>query len=60
MKASSLVSVVGILELTRAAQAQAATRFRPLEVYLAAGCIYLLINLCLSALGRDLEHRTAV
>jgi polar amino acid transport system permease protein len=60
VKASSLVSVVGILELTRAAQAQAATTFRPLEVYLAAGCIYLLINLCLSALGRVLEHRTAV
>ncbi len=59
VKASSLVSVVGILELTRASQAQAATTFRPLEVYLAAGCIYLLINLLLAALGRYLEHRTA-
>ena len=60
VKASSLVSVVGILEITRASQAQAATTFRPLEVYLAAACIYLLINLCLAALGRWLEHRTAV
>jgi polar amino acid transport system permease protein len=60
VKASSLVSVVGILEVTRASQAQAATTFRPLEVYLAAACIYLLINLCLAALGRYLEHRTAV
>lgn len=60
VKASSLVSVVGILELTRASQAQAATTFRPLEVYLAAGCIYLALNLCLAALGRFLEHRTAV
>ncbi len=60
VKASSLVSVVGILELTRASQAQAATTFRPLEVYLAAACIYLMINLCLSALGRYLEHRMAV
>lgn len=57
VKASSLVSVVGILEVTRASQAQAATTFRPLEVYVAAACIYLLINLCLSALGRYLEHR---
>lgn len=60
VKASSLVSVVGILEITRASQAQAATTFRPLEVYLAAACIYLLINLCLAGLGRWLEHRTAV
>lgn len=60
VKASSLVSVVGILEITRASQAQAATTFRPLEVYLAAACIYLAINLCLAALGRYLEHRTAV
>lgn len=60
VKASSLVSVVGILELTRASQAQAATTFRPLEVYIAAACIYLAINLCLAALGRYLEHRTAI
>ena len=60
VKASSLVSVVGILEVTRASQAQAATTFRPLEVYLAAACIYLLINLCLAGLGRYLEHRMAV
>ncbi|MFC3631126.1 amino acid ABC transporter permease [Paracoccus angustae] len=60
VKASSLVSVVGILEITRASQAQAATTFRPLEVYLAAACIYLAINLCLAVLGRWLEHRTAV
>jgi polar amino acid transport system permease protein len=60
VKASSLVSVVGILEITRASQAQAATTFRPLEVYIAAACIYLAINLCLAVLGRYLEHRTAV
>lgn len=60
VKASSLVSVVGILEITRASQAQAATTFRPLEVYLAAAAIYLAINLCLAALGRWLEYRTAV
>jgi len=60
VKASSLVSVVGILEITRASQAQAATTFRPLEVYIAAACIYLLINLCLAVLGRYLEHRTAI
>lgn len=59
VKASSLVSLVGILEVTRASQAQAATTFRPLEVYIAAACIYLVINLCFAALGRYLEHRMA-
>ena len=48
------------MELTRASQAQAATTFRPLEVYLAAACIYLAINLCLAAAGRWLEVRSAV
>lgn len=60
VKASSLVSVVGIMEITRASQAQAATTFRPMEVYLAAACVYLAINLCLAGLGRYLEHRTTV
>jgi len=60
VKASSLVSIVGILEVTRASQAQAATTFRPLEVYIAAACIYLIINLCFAALGRYLEHRKTV
>lgn len=59
VKASSLVSVVGILEVTRASQAEAATTFRPLEVYLAAACIYLAINLCLAVVGRYFEHRMA-
>lgn len=60
VKASSLVSVVGIMEITRASQAHAATTFRPLEVYLAAACLYLAINLCLAALGRYLEKRMAI
>ncbi|AGT11389.1 amino acid ABC transporter permease [Paracoccus aminophilus] len=60
VKASSLVSVVGIMEITRASQAQAGTTFRPLEAYLAAACIYLAINLCLAAIGRYLEHRMAI
>jgi polar amino acid transport system permease protein len=59
VKASSLVSLVGIFEITRASQAHAATTYRPLEVYIAAACIYLAINLCLAAMGRVLEHRMA-
>ncbi len=58
VKVSSLVSVVGIVEITRTSQAQAAMSFRPLEVYLAAAVIYLAINLCLAAIGRFLEWRS--
>lgn len=60
VKASSLVSIVGIMEVTRASQALAATTFRPLEVYIAAACVYLIINLCLATFGRYLEHRMTV
>ncbi|MEW9308669.1 MULTISPECIES: amino acid ABC transporter permease [Labrys] len=59
VKASSLVSLVGIWEITRASQAEAGASYRPLEAYVAAGCLYLVINLCLAALGRYLERRTA-
>ncbi|MBP7240767.1 amino acid ABC transporter permease [Amaricoccus sp.] len=60
VKASSLVSVVGIMEITRASQAEAATTYRPLEVYIAAACVYLMINLVLAGVGRYLEHRMAI
>jgi polar amino acid transport system permease protein len=52
VKASSLISVVGILELTRSAQALAASTFMPLESYALCGAIYLIINLTLSVLTR--------
>ena len=57
LKASSLISVVGVTELTRTAQNIAASTFRPLEVYLTAGAFYLILNLALAALGGLLEQR---
>ena len=57
IKASSLISVVGILELTRSAQNIAATTFRPLELYLAAGTIYFIGIGLISIGGVQLEHR---
>ena len=41
LKSSSLISVVGVIELTRMAQDLAARTYRPLELYAAAGLIYL-------------------
>jgi len=59
IKASSLVSAVGVGELTHASQDLAATTYRPLEMYLTAGCLYLALNLCLSAAGTLAERRLA-
>lgn len=60
VKASSLVSLVGITELTRTSQALSAATYRPLEIFTSAALVYLAINLCLAMLGRYLENRSAV
>jgi polar amino acid transport system permease protein len=57
VKASSLVSVVGVADLTRASQNIVARDLRPIEWYAAAGVIYLLISLVLAWLGRAAERR---
>lgn len=57
IKASALISVVGVAEITRTAQNVAASTFRPLEAYLIAGLAYMLINGVLSVLGHYAERR---
>lgn len=59
VKASSLISVLGIAELTRASQSLDASTFRPLEVYAMAGVIYLVINVTMIGLGALAERRLA-
>ena len=59
LKASSLVSVVGIAELTRASMSVASSTYHPLEAYVGGGLFYLAINLCLAALGNLAERRMA-
>lgn len=57
LKASSLVSVVGVVELTRVAQDVAASTFEPIPVFACAGLMYLLMTGGLVFLGRSLERR---
>jgi polar amino acid transport system permease protein len=59
IKASSLVSVVGIAELTRVSMNIASLTYRPFEAYVGGGLFYLAINLCLAALGGVAERRLA-
>ncbi|MFT0862541.1 amino acid ABC transporter permease [Ancylobacter sp. G4_0304] len=57
VKASSLISVVGVLELTRLAQNIATSTFQPLEIYLTAGVIYFVINAAITFVGSLAERR---
>ncbi len=57
IKASSLVSVVGIAELTRVSMNIASMTYRPLEAYVGGGLFYLAINLTLAAMGFVAERR---
>jgi polar amino acid transport system permease protein len=59
LKASSLVSVVGVIELTRMTQDLAASTFLPLPLYASAGVIYLAINAVIAGVGTVLERRVA-
>ena len=57
LKASSLVSVVGIAELTRVSMNIASLTYRPLEAYVGGGLFYLAINLTLAGFGALMERR---
>jgi polar amino acid transport system permease protein len=60
LKTSSLVSVVGIAELTRVSMNIASMTYRPFEAYIGGGLIYLAINLCLAGFGSLVERRLAM
>jgi His/Glu/Gln/Arg/opine family amino acid ABC transporter permease subunit len=57
LKMSSLVSVVGLQELTRRANELTLAEYRPLEIYTALVIEYLLLILVVSWLVRRLERR---
>ena len=58
LKASSLVSVVGVVELTRMAQDLAASTYRPLPIYATAGALYIAVDWGIAGLGHALERRS--
>lgn len=51
LKASSLVSVVGVADLTRTAQNIASSNFRPIETFATAGALYLVLNVVVTGAG---------
>jgi polar amino acid transport system permease protein len=60
VKASSLLAVIGTLELTHAGQIVIARTFTPFEIYIAVGVIYLIIVAGLSRVSTYLEKQVFV
>ena len=60
LKYSSLVSVLGVADLTYQAQAVATTTYRPIEVFTFIAILYLVLCTVLSYAARRLELRLAV
>ena len=57
LKASSLMSVVGVVELTRMAQDLDNSVYKPIQLYASAGLLYFIINRGLAIVGRITERR---
>jgi polar amino acid transport system permease protein len=60
LKASALLSVIAVVELTRTAQQIVAATFRPVELWLTTGALYFVMCFTLSGAARRLERRAAV
>ena len=60
VKASSLVSVVGVADLMRVSQNIVARDLRPIIWYAAAAFIYFIINVVLARIGQAVEWRLNV
>ena len=60
LKASSLLSVITIVELTRTARRIVAITYKPIELYIAAAIFYFLMCFAITLFTRRLEKRTAV
>lgn len=59
-KYSSLVSVVGVADLTYQAQVLSSTTFRPIEIFTMLGIEYLVVCTIVSEFARTIERRLAV
>lgn len=57
VRATALASIITLMEITGIAQKINSQTFRPIEVFICAGAVYLAINFVLSRLFLALEHR---
>ncbi len=57
IKNSALISTIAVTDLMRIAQTYSSTSYRPIEFFVVAGLLYLLLTSCISMLGRHIESR---
>lgn len=57
LKYSSLVSVLGVADLTYQAQTLSTTTFRPIEIFTFIGLVYFLLCWCISLAASRLDRR---
>ncbi|MCH8999160.1 MAG: amino acid ABC transporter permease [Proteobacteria bacterium] len=60
VKASTLLSIIGVVELLLSIQQIISRNFLSLEFYFFAGFIYFLINFGIEKLGRSIERKVAI
>ncbi|MGY2049312.1 amino acid ABC transporter permease [Methylobacterium sp. JK268] len=60
VKASTLLSVIGVSELLLRTQEVISRAFHSLEFYLLAGCLYFIVNVAIERLGRMVERRVSI
>lgn len=60
VKASTLLSVIGVAELLLRTQEVISRTFQSLEFYLLAGLLYFLVNSAIERLGRFVERRVSL
>ena len=60
VKASTLLSVIGVVEFLLAVQQVISRTYLSLEVYLFAGVVYFLLNFAIEQAGKAVERRVAI
>lgn len=60
LKDTALVAVISMGELLRAAQTQASATFKPFEMYITAGIIYLILTTVFTLAFRSIEKKLAL
>jgi len=60
VKGSALISVIGVIEMTRTAQQVIASTYQPVEIWVTVGTLYFAVCFALGTLTRRLERVTSV
>lgn len=60
IKNSSLISTIAVMDLMRIVQTYSSTTYRPLEFFVAAGVIYLILTSIINLIGVYIEKKLNV